>query len=118
IVTLFFSMIACTVLGAPIAIGAWTTPPSLEIWLMLASLGVFGGIGHWLFIYAYTLAPASTVSPFIYSQLLTMVTAGWIVFGDVPDAWTMSGAAIVIASGVYLVHRERLRKAELQVGGG
>jgi drug/metabolite transporter (DMT)-like permease len=47
-----------------------------------------------------------------------MVGAGWLVFGDVPDSWTLSGAAIVIASGVYLVHRERARMAELQVGGG
>ncbi len=116
IVTLFYSMIVGTVLGAPLAFSVWSTPATFEVWLMLAMLGVFGGLGHWLFIFAYKLAPASTVSPFIYAQLLTMVAAGWLVFGDVPDAWTMSGAAIVIASGVYLVHRERRGKSELQVG--
>jgi len=116
IVTLFLSMVVGTVIGAPLALANWSDPGSLTVWAMLASLGVFGGIGHWLFIYAYTLAPASTVSPFIYAQLLTMVGAGWLVFGDVPDAWTMTGATIVIASGVYLVHRERIKRAELQVG--
>lgn len=118
IVTLFFSMIAGTVLVAPQAFSTWITPPDATTWMMLAALGVLGGLGHWLFIYAYTLAPASTVSPFIYAQLLTMVAAGYAVFGDYPDAWTLAGASIVIASGVYLVHRERVQRARLQVGGG
>lgn len=110
LVTLLYSMLAGTILGAPLALMSWSDPGSPYIWLMLASLGVLGGLGHWLFIYAYTMAPASAVSPFIYAQLLTMVTSGWLVFGDAPDAWTLSGAAIVIASGIYLVHRERLRR--------
>lgn len=108
LVTLLFSMFAGATLGAPIALSGWVTPTDVTTWVMLASLGMFGGLGHLLFIYAYTLAPASTVSPFIYAQLLMMVASGWLVFGDVPDAWTLSGAAIVIASGIYLVHRERV----------
>lgn len=109
LVTLFFSMIAGTLLVAPFAISGWVTPTSASTWTMLALLGVFGGLGHWLFIYAYTLAPASTVSPFIYAQLLTMVGAGYLVFGDTPDVWTMTGAAIVVGSGIYLVHREHVQ---------
>lgn len=108
IVTLFFSMIAGTALAAPFAVAEFVAPPDPSTWIMLALLGVLGGLGHWLFIYAYSLAPASTVSPFIYAQLLTMVGAGFLVFGDVPDVWTLTGAAIVVASGIYLVHRERL----------
>jgi drug/metabolite transporter (DMT)-like permease len=64
-VTLFYSMIAGTLLAAPIAFATWVTPPDAVTWIMLAALGVLGGLGHLLFIYAYTLAPASTVSPFI-----------------------------------------------------
>jgi len=107
-VTLFYSMMVGTIFGAPIALRDWVWPVDGFTWVLLASLGLLGGAGHMLFIFAYTRAPASTVSPFLYVQLLTMVACGWIVFGDAPDVWTLTGAAIVIASGVYLVHRERI----------
>ncbi len=107
-VTLFYSMMVGTILGAPLALRDWVWPADGFTWLLLALLGALGGAGHMLFIYAYKRAPASTVSPFLYVQLLTMVSCGWIVFGDAPDMWTLTGAAIVIASGVYLVHRERM----------
>jgi drug/metabolite transporter (DMT)-like permease len=93
--------------GAPFAFADWPTPPDAFAWGLLCSLGVLGGVGHWLFLHAYRLAPASTIAPFLYMQLLTMVAFGFAVFGDLPDAWTLAGAAIIVASGVYLVHRER-----------
>jgi drug/metabolite transporter (DMT)-like permease len=111
-VTLFYSMLAGTLFVAPFAIKDWVDPPSLAIWGLLACLGAFGGAGHMLFILAYKLAPASTVSPFLYVQLLTMVAAGYLVFGDAPDLFTISGASIVIASGIYLVHRERVTRQD------
>jgi drug/metabolite transporter (DMT)-like permease len=107
-VTLFYSMFVGTLLGAPIAYLAWTTPPDLQAWLMLASLGFFGGMGHWLFLHAYRLAPASAVAPFLYFQLISMISFGYLVFSDIPDAQTLVGAAIVVASGIYLFHRERI----------
>ena len=76
-------------------------------------LGVLGGTGHYLFIHAYRLAPASTVAPFIYMQLLTMVMFGFIVFGDVPDVWTLVGAAVIVGSGIYLLNRERRLREEV-----
>lgn len=107
-VTLFYSMFVGTFLGAPLAYLAWTTPPDLQAWLMLASLGFFGGMGHWLFLHAYRLAPASAVAPFLYFQLISMISFGYFVFSDIPDAQTLVGAAIVVASGIYLFHRERI----------
>ncbi|NJO86243.1 MAG: DMT family transporter, partial [Synechococcaceae cyanobacterium RM1_1_27] len=83
LVTLLYSMLAGTTFGAPIALAHWVAPVDASTWVMLAALGMLGGLGHLLFIFAYTLAPASIVSPFIYAQLLTMVGAGWFVFGDV-----------------------------------
>lgn len=106
-VTLFYSMFVGTVLAAPFAFAQWVTPADLPTWLLLGGLGVLGGTGHYLFLHAYRLAPASSISPFLYLQLLTMVLAGWLVFGDLPDLWTLAGSAIIIASGIYLVHRER-----------
>ncbi len=86
----------------------WVTPQDVTAWLLLGSLGILGGAGHYLFLHAYRLAPASTVSPFLYLQLITMVSFGYLVFGDVPDVGTLAGASIIVASGVYLVHRERM----------
>ncbi len=107
-VTLFYSMFAGTVLAAPFALAHWVPPPDALSLVLLALLGVFGGLGHWLFIHAYRLAPASAVAPFLYLQLISMVSFGYAVFGDLPDAWTLAGAAIVVGSGVYLFHRERV----------
>ena len=106
-VTLFYSMFVGTFLGAPLALANWVPPPDLQAWLMLASLGMFGGLGHWLFLHAYRLAPASAVAPFLYFQLISMISFGYLAFGDTPDIHTLAGAAVVVGSGIYLFHRER-----------
>lgn len=110
LVTLFYSMFAGAVFGAPFAIMDWVWPEHWTTWAVLLSLGVLGGCGHFLFILAYARAPASTISPFIYSELITIAALGYLVFGDVPDVWTLTGASVIIASGIYLIHRERLTK--------
>jgi drug/metabolite transporter (DMT)-like permease len=107
-VTLFYSMFAGTFLGAPIALADWISPSSAAMWMLLLILGALGGLGHWLFLHAYRLAPASSIAPFLYMQLISMVGFGYAVFGHVPDQYTLIGAAIVVASGIYLVHRERV----------
>ena len=76
------------------------------------ALGVFGAVGHWLLILAHARAPAPVLSPFIYTQILWMLVLGYLVFGDWPDVWTLLGSGIVIASGLYLLSRERGRQAE------
>lgn len=110
LVTLFYSMFVGTFFGIPFAMMEWVWPTSLATWALLLSLGILGGTGHFLFILAYARAPASTISPFLYAQLITMVGLGYIVFGDVPDLGTLAGASVIIASGIYLIHRERLTK--------
>jgi drug/metabolite transporter (DMT)-like permease len=112
LVTLFYALLAGTLLGAPLAFAHWVWPESPRLWLQLLSLGAFGGMGHYLLILAYRLAPASSVSPFMYFQLISMLTLGYLVFGDLPDRWTLIGSAVVIASGIYLVHRERMLHKE------
>lgn len=110
LVTLFYSMFVGTALGAPAAFMQWVWPQDWTTWTLLLSLGVLGGTGHFLFILAYNRAPASAISPFLYAQLITMVAMGYLVFDDVPDVWTLAGAAVIIASGIYLIHRERSTK--------
>lgn len=107
-VTLFYSLLAGSILVAPFALIEWVWPSGAFTWLLLLSMGAYGGLGHYLFIIAHRYAPASTIAPFLYIAILTHSTAGYLVFGQVPDAWTLGGAAIVILSGLYLFQRERV----------
>jgi len=112
LVTLFYALIIGVVAGAFFAIPEWVWPSSAFDWALLLTTGALGGFGHYLLIHAYSLAPASSVSPFLYFQLLSMIALEYAVFGDMPDTWTLIGSGVVIASGIYLVHRERIAHRE------
>ena len=53
-------------------------------------------------------APASLIAPFTYSQVIRALLAGWFVFGDLPDRWTLPGCTVIVASGLFVFHREAL----------
>ena len=76
--------------------------------VLMCSMGLFSGLGHYLLIVGHRLAPASVLAPFIYTEIVWMIGLGYLVFGDVPNSWTLSGVAVVIASGLYLLYRERV----------
>jgi drug/metabolite transporter (DMT)-like permease len=76
----------------------------------MAISGAIGSFGHYLLIAAHRLAPAAVLSPFIYTELLWVTATGFLVFGDVPNRWTIAGAGIVVASGLYILHRERITR--------
>jgi len=76
--------------------------PSLLEVVLFASLGLFGGVGHYLFTAAFRYAPASLLAPFNYIQLLWAGLLGWLVFGHVPDAVSLIGMAIIAGSGVLI----------------
>jgi drug/metabolite transporter (DMT)-like permease len=80
------------------------------------SVGFWGGLGHWLLILAHRIAPASVLAPFIYLGLIWMTTIGYLVFDNMPSLWTLSGAAVVIVSGLYLLARERKLMGETKAG--
>jgi drug/metabolite transporter (DMT)-like permease len=84
-------------------------PPSVPHVLLALVVGVLSSTGQWLTVLSIRLAPASLLAPFSYSQLVWATLSGWLVFHNLPDAWTLVGAAIIIASGLYTAHRERLR---------
>ncbi len=113
-VTLFYSLLIGTYVMAPFAIIDWVWPADRLTWALVASLGFWGALGHYIFIVAHRYAPASTLSPFIYLSLITHSTAGYYIFGAVPDVWTLAGAAIVIASGLYIIRREQVRMREIR----
>jgi drug/metabolite transporter (DMT)-like permease len=89
---------------------AWRTPP-LEHWPLFVVVAALGGIGHYAMIKSLQLAPAAVVQPFSYTLLLWAVIIGYVGFGDLPDRWTLAGAAVVVAAGSYTALREhRLRR--------
>jgi drug/metabolite transporter (DMT)-like permease len=108
--TLFYTGLVGSVLLLPVAPFVWATPAASLTWLLMAALVGFGTLGHWLLILAHKRAPASTLAPFFYAQLLWATILGLLVFGEVPDRWTLIGGGIVMASGLYLLHRERAQR--------
>jgi drug/metabolite transporter (DMT)-like permease len=86
----------------------WQGPwPSLIEALMIASLGILGGTGHYLLIRAFRHAPASTLSPLLYVQLIWATLLGWAVFGALPDAMAAAGMAIIAGAGLLLAWQAR-----------
>jgi len=106
-VTQTYTPLVGVLVMAPFALTAWQWPQDWWVWILFASLGFWGGLGHWLLILAHRIAPAPVLAPYIYLGLIWMSVAGFLVFGDVPTLWTLGGAAIVILAGLYLLARER-----------
>jgi drug/metabolite transporter (DMT)-like permease len=100
----YVSFIGALAAAAPLP-WLWQTPQGMQ-WLMLAFMGLAGTAGHLMLIQAHRLAPASALAPYMYTQIVWMILVGFMVFGDVPDFWTISGAAIVVASGLFLFFAE------------
>ena len=95
---------------APFALAEWVWPTGAASWLAIAVCGLAGGIGHQCMAMAHRHASAAVLGPFIYQQILYMVLWGWLLFGQLPDRYVVVGAAVVVASGLYLLWLE-MRKA-------
>ncbi len=109
---ILFAALSPVVLLLPTLPFSVSLPQDAWHWAILLSLGIYGALGHWFLIRAYRIATASALAPYPYLQMVWMIGAGWLVFSQLPDMWTIAGAAIIVASGLYIVHREhRLRLA-------
>jgi drug/metabolite transporter (DMT)-like permease len=75
-------------------------------WLTMTAMGALGGLGHLILIRALTIAPASLLAPFAYSQIVWALALGYLVFGDLPDRWMLIGCGVIVASGLYVFYRE------------
>ncbi|MGH1351428.1 MAG: DMT family transporter [Methyloligellaceae bacterium] len=108
--TQLFSPFAGLIAVSPFAFMQWSWSHDWITWIILLSLGITGGFGHWLLIVAHRHAPVSTLAPFVYAGLISMVIVGYLFFGDLPTDWTIIGGSVVITSGIYLLYRERVTK--------
>jgi drug/metabolite transporter (DMT)-like permease len=84
----------------------WTPILGWTDWSWMAALCVMGVLGHFLLIKAYEVAEAGTVQPFAYFQLVFVTIIALTLFDERPDVWTVAGAAIILAAGLYTIVRE------------
>ena len=105
--SLFYANFIGALAMLPVIPFVWQPPVNWVVVLLMVMIGVLGSTGHYFLIAGHKLAPASVLSPFVYTQLIWVIVLGYLVFGQVPNSWTVAGAAIVIASGLYLLYRER-----------
>ncbi len=104
--TLFYTALVGSVVASIPLPFVWETPRDPAVIGAMLGLGAVAGAGHFVLILAHARAPAATLAPYIYTQILSMIALGWLVFGQVPSLWTLAGAAIVIASGTHLLVRD------------
>jgi len=101
----FYVTLTTTIVSAIALPFVWVTPGLVDA-AMLGTVGILGGLAQLAFTRAFRLAPAGVVSPFDYTGLLYAGVIGYFVWGDVPTARFLVGAAIVMASGLYILYRE------------
>jgi drug/metabolite transporter (DMT)-like permease len=109
-----FWLLVCHTLTGMLMLPAFPMPGVIGpvAWLALLFLGLSSGLAHCVYARAYALAPVSALAPYEYTMLPWGVVAGFLMFGDLPSWNTLVGAAVVAASGLYNVYRERVRRAE------
>ena len=104
--SLFYSAIFGAICYSIYIVFHWN-PMSNNALLLTIIIGLFGTAGHICLIKALTLGEASLVAPFIYTNLLFTTIWGVVLFGNFPDFWTIAGALIIVAAGIYVWARER-----------
>jgi drug/metabolite transporter (DMT)-like permease len=98
--------LATIVLGFASPALAWKTPGGMDAALLVA-MGVMGGIGQITMTQSFRLADASVIAPFDYISMVWAIAIGWLLFGQLPQAVVLVGAAVVVASGIFVIWRER-----------
>lgn len=93
------------VLSIPLALWVWRWPSPHDL-MLLAAMGVLGTVTQACYIKGMAEGDAAVMAPVDYTRLVFAVVFGYLLFSDVPDLLTMTGAAIVIASTLYITLRE------------
>ncbi|WP_029063213.1 DMT family transporter [Labrenzia sp. DG1229] len=104
----FYTGLVGTVALAPFAIAEWQNPATGFQWSVLVGLGVLGWVGHQFLTNAMSFAPANLLMPFGYVFILYLTVSSYLVFEQLPDKWTVIGAAIIVLSGLIIFYRERM----------
>jgi S-adenosylmethionine uptake transporter len=112
----------CVVMSVALLIGdSWQigvldpVTPTLAQWGLLAALGALATFGHWLVVMAFKRAQAVVLAPLQYLEILGATLLGWIFFDELPDPIAWLGIVIIIGSGLYVAHRERVLQPALRI---
>ena len=106
--SLLWQLVVGAALASFVVPFAWRTPEP-QHWPLFVLVAALGGTAHYAMIRALQLAPAAVIQPFTYTLLLWAVVIGYVGFGDLPDAWTLAGAGVIVAAGLYTAIREASR---------
>lgn len=106
--SLVWGAIVGAVLLSAVAPIYWKAPDVGWHWVLLGIIGLLASIGHYLLIRAYDYAGATLLAPYSYTVMVWAVLLGFLVFGQLPDGWSVAGMVIIIASGMFLASRQRL----------
>lgn len=112
VIIAFMGSIGILIAGAAFAAAGEWQPMAAQDIAMLAGASVFVGIATYSIARAFRGVDLSVVAPFRYSYLLTSAIAGYLFFSEFPDGWSAIGAVLIVASGLYALHREALRRRE------
>jgi drug/metabolite transporter (DMT)-like permease len=112
ITVMTYSSIAGVCILSALVPFVWIAPTWHDIAFGLF-IGVASTAGQWIVVLAFRYADASVLAPFSYTQLLWVSILGFLIFGEVPDVYTVTGAGFIVASGLYTAHRERVRRSQL-----
>ena len=107
------STLMVMMVGASMSLAETWQPVTLRETLYLACAGVFVAFGNFSIVVAYRDGDVSVVSALRYSVLIFALMLGYVVWGDFPDGWDLAGAALIVGSGLYAMHRERVRQRGL-----
>lgn len=105
---LYMALVGC-VCATVFGVTVWREP-SMQEWILLAVISIMSVAAQLLLVKALEYAPASILQPFNYSLLVFATIIGFLVFRELPDRWTIVGAGIVIASGLYVIYLQRARE--------
>jgi drug/metabolite transporter (DMT)-like permease len=110
--TMFQMVILTVFFTIAMALFGFITPTWQDVGLMLIN-GIFNGLGQYWWTRSLSLAPASAVGPFYYFSIVFALIIGFVVWGDIPTLALLAGAAIVVASGLYLLWHESKKRAPM-----
>ena len=113
--TLVYTALIGTLVSSACMPWYWESP-DLTGWLLLVMAGVFGALGQLSLIKAIASAPLPTIVPLNYLSLVWVTISGYALFGDLPEMTTIAGAAIIVGSGLYVLHREQVQAGRPEAG--
>ncbi len=106
-VIVMYMVLLMTPLSLPVAISVWQWP-TMETWFLVMLMGFLGSFAHLMFTHSLKMSDVTIVMPFDFARLPFIIVLAWLVFDQSVDRWTVIGAGIVFASGVYIARREAM----------